>query len=740
MEGTPLNKDAFKYALINFGKGQVFEDFAQPFLATVLGDKFIPVGGTKDKGIDGSMRLYSRNVHPTFIYQISTELDYSDKVEDSIQKLIENKVSVDKLIYVTNRKINDKNAFEDMFYEKHAVPLTIYDVDWFSNNVEGNEQLEKLYEIYIKSNIHEFQKPDKTYVATNFVTDPRLYVFMRQHFESSESSLEIEEKLANTLILYSLEGTASEKKDFRNSTEIKSQVSQYVKFDPKLLNDTIETQLKVLSTKPNKQINYHKAEDAYCLPYSTRLKLNERDILERSIYEQFQVQTTTLLKKYLNEEGIKLTRALDLIENTVHNIYHKQGIEFSAFIIEGQSRDILEDALSDIVGQVVDDSHVVAQNKGKVKKALLMTIRSIVYNGSFEQREYLRRLSSTYNMIFMLRWDPQLATSFQKIASELRIYVGTSILIPAMSEIFLDKNKRRYWNLLEGAHLAGVKLLINDTILDELVQHFGMVRYKYKTLFKSVEEIYLEDEMSTLYIDEILIRAYFYSKSRGQVKKFSDFIAEFAHPSLSEAKRDLRSFLEDEFHVTYEDTREIEAKINSDDVKVLTEALKDLKRSKEKAVNDARLMLMVYKLRELNNEEDGRSVFGFKTWWLSKDIYTYQAIKVVFGNRFSVNCYMRTDFLYNYISLSPKKQEIDNMFKEIFPSMLGINLSYHMPKEICAHINKGLVEHSERSPTRIKRAIRNYTERLMSTKIRNQKKLMSFWDEELKKASSGESI
>lgn len=733
MESININKEAFKFALMNFGQGQIFEDFSHPFLSNVLGDEFIPVGGTKDRGIDGSFRLYTRKTKSTFIYQISTELDYENKVEESINKLIDNKVDVDKLIYVTNRKINGKNAFEDAFYVKHAVPLTIYDVDWFSNNIENNESLIRLYDIYIGSNIHEFQKPDTTYVSTNFITDPRLYVFMRQHFESSDSSAEIENKLSETLILYALEGTASEKKLFRNENDIKDRVSKYVKFNPRSLDSALSSQLKTLSSKTVRKINYHSKEDAYCLPFKTRLILKERDVIERSIFEEFRKQTVELLKKYINDEGIRATRILSLIESIIHRIYHKQGIEFSAFIIEGKSREIFEMALPDIVAEVVDDSHIKTANKGKVKKALLMTIRSISYNGTIEQKEYLRRLSYTYNMMFLLRWDPQLASSFQKIASTLNIYIGTSILIPAFTEIYLEPKKRRYWNLILGAHHAGVKLFINDTILDELSHHFGMVKSIYNGQYKNVEDIYLDNEMNTLYIDEIMIRAYFYSKARGKVENFKNFISEFVHPSLKDIHRDLKSFLKDEYHIQYDNTKKIESQINDDDIKDLTEELVKPKKSKDKAKTDARLMLMVYKMRELNGEGDGANVFGYKTWWLSKDIYTYQAIQKVFRNRFPVNCYMRSDFLYNYISLAPKKKEIDNMFKEIFPSMLGINLSYHLPKDVCTHINKGLNEHSERSVTRVKRAIRNYTEKLMTSRPRKNKELKSFWDEEVEK-------
>ena len=731
MSEITINKESFKYALSNFGKGEIFEEFSHSFLSFVLGDKFIPVGGTKDKGIDGSMRLYYRNTHPTFIYQISTELDYKEKIEDSIAKLKQNNIKTDQLVYVTSRKINVKSNVEDDFLEKHKIPLRIMDVEWFASNVTNDEKLALLYETFIESNIHEFQKPDKQYVVGNFIKDPRLYVFLRQQFDSSTSSLEIEKKLADTLILYGLEGTASETKTFRSADEIKNKVAQFVRFNPKAIYQTIDDRLKVLSQRP-KQINFHPKENAYCLPYQTRLILKERDIEELEIFNSFQIQTTEQLKKYLSEKEISATKLLDLIEGAIHSIYHKQGIEFSSFVIEGKSKDIIESSLPDIIGEVVDNSHIILKNKNEVKKALLMTIRGITYNGTKEQREYLRRLSQTYNMMFMLKWDPQLAASFQKIASQLKIFVDTSILIPALSEVFLEHNKRRYWNLLEGAYQAGVKLTINKTILDELVSHFGMIRHKYKTQYKSIEEIYLDDETSTLYVDEIMIRAYLYSKSRKKVKDFNSFVGEFANPNLSNAHRDLLNFLQDEFKIQYEDTTKIEKKINDEEIRKLTEELTEPKQSKEKALTDARIMLMIYKIRELNNENQSNSAFGYKTWWLSQDIQTFRAIQTVFNEKYTVNCYMRSDFLYNYIALSPKRAEIDSMFKEIFPSMMGINLSYHMPKEICAHINKSLNEHADSKPTRIKRAIRNYTEKLMSSPTKNTKKLTLYFDEVIK--------
>src|SRR5690242_4682840 len=136
-----LSKEEFRFAVSEFGRGEIFEDFAKSFLCHILGDEFTPVGGTKDKGIDGSLRLFGRKGQPAFIYQISTELSYESKIESTIATLEANNVTVQKLVYVTGRKVNGKDLIEDSFLTNHKVPLTIYDVEWFASNVISDEHL-----------------------------------------------------------------------------------------------------------------------------------------------------------------------------------------------------------------------------------------------------------------------------------------------------------------------------------------------------------------------------------------------------------------------------------------------------------------------------------------------------------------------------------------------------------------------------------------------------------------------
>jgi len=171
------------------------------------------------------------------------------------------------------------------------------------------------------------------------------------------------------------------------------------------------------------------------------------------------------------------------------------------------------------------------ENKEKVKTALYLAIRDIVYNGTKEQQRFLKSLSNTYMMMFLLQWEPKLSTFFQTLASQLKVFVDNSIIVPALSEYYLETGNRRHWNLLLGAKKAGISMFINETLLDELVSHFKMISHKYYNLFQQQEEFYLSDEYELLFIDEILIRSYFYAKRNGEVKNFDSFLDNFIDPT-----------------------------------------------------------------------------------------------------------------------------------------------------------------------------------------------------------------
>jgi hypothetical protein len=727
-----IDPQTFEFALCQVNNGIIFEDFAMSFLAQVLDYEFTPAGGLKDRGIDGLEHVFHRKGFERSIYQSSIEANGEGKLKSSLKKLFDNVIEFDRFYFVTNQIVKNQDKLIDSLFDQYKKPIHIYDLKWLSSRANTNQGAINTFQTFIASFLHEFSQPGKSYVVGDLVNDPRLFVFLRQQLDRETGTAELDTIIADGLILFALEGTDPDKGLFKTEEEIKKTIAEKIQFDPKTLYPVIDQRLKILSTKP-RRVKHHPKIDAYCLPYETRLEIQQRNLSDACLHAQFQLQTTAMLERYLKDIGVQVKDCVPLMESAFNQIYYQQGLEFANFVLRGENQDAFEKDLSDTVSRVVDESSVVLKNKELVKSGLMVTIREIVYHGTKEQRDFLNKLSNTYLMLFFLQCDPKLATYFSSLASKLNIYVCTSILIPAMSEFFLEPENRRHWNLLTGARDAGVRLIANETIIGELASHFQMILAKYEEIFKHDEEMYLADEILTLYIDEILIRAYFYAKMRGQVSHFKNFIDNFVSPSLENAKRELSEWLHEEFGIEFVSDKSLGVEIDKEEEDRLFKELKKEKSAPPKAKNDANLILTIYSIREKYNEGGTSDIFGYRTWWLSKDTLTLKAVNKVFKDKYRVSCYMRPDFLYNYISLAPKLGSVKRSYAAMFPSLLGVNISYHLPTDIMRSVHNYMKEHRTKNLARRSAILQSLAEKLrIDPSCLNRIYVEHYLDEKLK--------
>lgn len=694
-----VNAKAFEFAIGKITDGFIFERFANEFLSSVLGESFIPVGGIKDRGIDGLEHIFAQEKKIRNIYQASIDKTPVGKIEKTIEKLLENEIDFDFLVYVTNIKIDKQDLLIDDLFLKYKKPVRIYDSSWFSNRVNHSQGTINLYHAFISNHLFEYELPGKSFEIGDLVSDPRLFVFLRQQWDEKRMDLSLDAILADTLILYCLEGTDPDKGIFKTLSEIKDDLGKFIKFDPKQLYPIVEKRLRVLTSKP-RQVRYHKSEKAYCLPYETRLLIQERNLEDSALYNEFLENSKSVLQRHLKEQDVRVLDSISLVEDAIRKLYSQQGLEFADFMLKGEGMDSIEKNLSDIVANVVDNSSVVVDNKTKVKAALMLSVRDIVYSGTPSQRAFLKKLSNTYMMLFLLQCDPKLSTYFSAVASKMEVYVCTSIIVPALSEYYLEPTNRRHWNLLKSAYSAGVTLVVNENIINELVAHFRSIKYKYNVDYKDSESVYL-DELQMLYVDEIMIRSYFYARLDSKVSNFDEFLDTFVNPDLSDADVALVDWLKEEFGITYRSNKSLDVKIDENEADALLQKLLPSKRHHTaKAKSDVQIILTIYGLREKNNELASPSAWGYKTWWLSKDTTTYKAVNELFHKKYKVSCYMRPDFLYNFVALAPTKQEVDNVYQELFPSLVGANISFHLQPELVELVHKKISEHKQKPPAR----------------------------------------
>jgi hypothetical protein len=178
--------------------------------------------------------------------------------------------------------------------------------------------------------------------------------------------------------------------------------------------------------------------------------------------------------------------------------------------------------------------------------------------------------------------------------------------------------------------------------------------------------------------------------------------------------------------------------IKKAEVDKLFERLKYYKSAPEKARNDARLILTLYAIREKQNEAASASIFGYKTWWLSKDTLTSKAVNEILAERYPVSCYMRPDFLFNYISLAPRRAQIHESYGKMFPTLVGVNISFHLPNEIVQCVHSCLKEHETRNPARRSAILVSLAERLKSDpRVRTRSFVKHYLDERLAELEKG---
>lgn len=722
-----INSDDVKDMLSVINDGFLFESFAQEFLTARLGYGFLNSGGIKDRGIDGLEHTSNQDNKISSIFQITIDKKPPQKLQDTLEKLEKNGIQYSRITYVTNINVKNKDKLMDLADDNFQKNLRIYDGDWIANNCNHSAATQAVIKIFISRNLREMQKPRKEFIASDLVKDPRLYIFLKQQITREEPTENLNHKLIESLILYSLRDTDPDKNILLSADEIEESVKNMFDFEVERLRSRINKRLKSLAKKPNRKVNHHTNSGKYCLPFNTRLRILSDNSRDRDLYNIFELESENILKKHLKNENVITKKITKILKKVIELIYYKQGLEFSNFLLNDGPSDLFEGKLTDTVESVLDEVKIIDTNRNKVKTAIILSIRELVYSGTPESKNYLKSLSKTYLMLFLLKCDPKVINYFQEMAGKMRIFVCTSIIVPAFSEIYLEDQNKRYWNLLKSARLKGVRLLVNDTIVDELVAHINNSNRIYQDNYH--ENIKLFNKGKEEFIDQIFIRAFLYAKNEGKVKTYKSFLDNFITLDSSSAKQEIIDFLEEEFGIEYISPDEDEMKVNidKDDYETLFNELSRVKGSPEKAKADASLILAIYSLRSRHGETKS-SIGGYKTWWLSSDTATHQAVSRLFNEKYPVSCYMRPDFLYNYISFTPSNENVTSIYEKTFPNLLGVQISNHVSPQISKTIRDLIIEHNEKPSGRIKAKVRKLTDDLKAgTGMDYSDKISSFF-------------
>ena len=618
MENSSIHPDLVQVALEKV-EGIVFERFAQDFLSSIEGRNFVPIGGIKDGGADG---LYDCGNDRSF-YQFTRQENHRDKIRKTATRLREFGRVARTIYYLTSRLVPHIDKEEDLLSEELDIIVKIRDRKYIISHINDSTGTIAAYNNHLSvytQFLQSIARSDESFTSTH-VTDPAAFVFLQHEVTNRLGNRKLVHSLTDSMILWALSDTDPDKGIFMSESDIRDRIFDRFPWADKVIKGHIKQRLEEMRTKDSsgREVRWYRKEKKYCLPYETREIIKEENQFDESLKILFTQELELQASELFDGDDGEYRKIADICVRVIHSVFERQGLLFAHFLSDGESSnappvvaDCIDDALAEQVNQV---------EKHEAYRDYVETIiRKVFYHGSPQQREYLNTLSRTYVLLFTLQAEPRIIEYFNTMSASFRLYLGSDILVKALSERYLNKEDQVARNLLKMASASGISMYLSEFVLDEVYTHIRGTFYEFINYFAEMEP-YITREVARN-SSKILIRAYFYAKEEKKVAGWKAFLSQFITYNkikTTEGREELRKYLLSEYNLTYTENSELESVSKAEDVDTLAEAMleNDDKKNEKLAHNAAVLVHGIYGLRVKYKETASASEYGLKTWWMT---------------------------------------------------------------------------------------------------------------------------
>jgi hypothetical protein len=702
MSNNTVHGDALTLAL-DRTSGSEFETFAKSLFSSLEGVNFAPTGGVHDGGADGIVSSIFEDGKPDTFYQFTIQENHRDKIRSTVKRLKEVGRTPKRLIFVTSRHIALPDIEEDELDAELGVRIRIRSRAYLIGQINFSSQTQSAFKNHLSHKLDFLRQPGSAALITKkpHIADPSVYVFLQQESRNRTNKLGMVQDLTDSLIIWSLNETNPDKGIFFTTEEIRQKILSVVPWSKQFLNTELPRRLIALQKKiepTGRLIQFHTKKHGYCLPHITREVIELENLADESLLLAVKEELIEFVNSILIEQTISAQELTSITLETLQLFFEKQGLLLSYYIKHDDAEYAsISNVVSDRIDEILESKNYTASQIIFARDHVHQLLNHCFYGNNDNIGEYLARLARTYCMMFSLQAEPRLSEYFQQMSADFRLLIGSDIIIRAISERYLDENKKSVQNLLSLCADSGSTLILTAPVLREVYYHIRNSNWEFKNHYAEIEN-YLERDLITN-SDRVLIRAYFYAKQRSLVKGWKSYISQFIDEDDLVHERgidSLRTYLMAKFDLKYLDEAELESCTPKIKVEALTKALLTQstngiadKKKEELAHNDALMVHGVYGLRRENKEHSSVTQFGYSTWWLTQEIlilkHTVELVK-----EHSSRYIMRPEFLLNFLALSPKVSEVRAGFKKIFPSTIGLQMGHRLPNHIFNEILDGV--------------------------------------------------
>jgi len=562
---------------------------------------------------------------------------------------------------------------------------------------------------------------DKDVCTSSHSKDPSTFVFLQHETTNRLGNRKLIHSVTDTMILWALSDTDPDNGVFMSEKEIEVKIFDCFPWTKKILTGHIKDRVKSLRSKQidGREIKWYKKQQHYCLPFSTRDAINKEntqdEVLKITFIEELKFQLSNLFD---GDDG-EYSRIAEFADKVVHMIFENQGLLFSHFLSTENNNDEPL-VVSDCIDKVLVEGNVEPIKLQDYRNFIEKLINRIFYNGSPSQRQYLNCLSRTYVLLFTLQAEPKIVEYFSNMSSHFNLFLGSDIIVKALSERYLSEQDQVARNLLKMATNAGMSLSFSEGILEEVYTHMAATDFEYINHFKDVES-YITKEVARN-SSKILIRAYFYAKIENKVSGWTSYINQFVtytnlHSNFG--REELKKYLIAEYKLKFIENENLETVCNKDTVHELAASLFENggKQNYELSYNTALLVHGVYGMRRKNKETTTVSEYGLKTWWMTNQSIVQKFTSDLVQKNLS-KYIMRPEFVLNFIAMSPKCEEIRESFKNIFPSNFGIQLGHRLKDSVFEQVLEDVNSWKDLEPGRITTLMSGLSDKLKTDRLK----------------------
>lgn len=700
-------------------EGFAFERFAQDFLSALEGRNFVPIGGVKDGGADG---LYECGRDRVF-YQFTRQENHRDKIRKTVERLHNFGRDVKTIYYLSPRVIPHIDKEEDLLTDELDVFVKIRERKYIASHINDSVGTIAAYNnhlsVYTQFLEHVAKSTDTS--VSRHVQDPSVFVFLQHEVANRLGNRKLVHSLTDSMILWALSGTDPDKGILMTEDQIRERIFDRFPWTLKLLKGHIRQRLDKLRAKDEagREVRWYKKERKYCLPYETRLVIKKENQSDESLKINFIEELKLLTADLFDADDGEYQSVAKLSSDVVHSIFEKQGLLFAHFLSSDN-----ENEPPPMVTDCIDDAIAKAGIKGgsieQYREYVESVIRKVFYHGSPSQREYLTNLSRSYVLLFTLQAEPRIIEYFSTMSASFRLFLGSDIIVKALSERYLDKEDQAARNLLKMASASGISMLLSECVLEEVYTHIRGTYYEFINYFSEVEP-YITREVSRN-SGKILIRAYFYAKHEGRVKNWKSYLGQFVTYSnieRPEGREELKRYLLSEYHLSFAENSELESVSPEGAVRTLADDMlaRDDKKNEALAYNTALQVYGIYGLRSKNKETSTSTEYGLKTWWMTNQTRVLKHTSNVIKQKGS-KYIMRPEYILNFIAMSPNCEQVRTSFKTIFPSVFGIQLGHRLRDDVFHEVMSNVREWKDFEPGRITALMSDLSDKLKTDRLK----------------------